>query len=84
LNSAAYKGVAFAYLVELSRDPAVRTLLYRQLDSATRDEKIQLAGVFARSGDQESIPYLEKLSHDPDDLVSAEGLRALRALRARL
>jgi len=84
LNSSAYHGVAFAYLVEVSRDPAVRALLYQSLANATKDEKIQLAGVLARSGDQESVPYLEKLSHDPDDQVAQEGLRALRALRARL
>ncbi len=84
LNSSAYHGVAFAYLVETSRDPAVRALLYQSLANATKDEKIQLAGVLARSGDQESVPYLEKLSHDADDQVAQEGLRALRALRARL
>ena len=64
--------------------PAVRALLYQSLANATRDEKIQLAGVLARSGDQESVPYLEKLSHDADEQVAQEGLRALRALRARL
>jgi HEAT repeat protein len=84
LNSSAYHGVAFPYLVEAARDPAVRALLYTSLANATRDEKIQLAGVLARSGDQESVPYLEKLSHDADDQVAQEGLRALRALRARL
>ncbi|MBI2679616.1 MAG: HEAT repeat domain-containing protein [Candidatus Solibacter usitatus] len=84
LNSAAYHGVAGPYLVEAARDPAVRALLYQGLPNATKDEKIQLAGVLARSGDQESVPYLEKLSHDADDQVAQEGLRALRALRARL
>jgi HEAT repeat protein len=84
LNSSAYHGVAFAYLVETARDPAVRALLYQSLTNATKDEKIQLAGILARSGDQESVPYLEKLSHDADDQVAQEGLRALRALRARL
>lgn len=84
LNTSAYQGVAFPYLVEAARDPAVRALLYQSLTNATRDEKIQLARVLARSGDQESLPYLEKLSHDPDDQVAQEGLRSLRALRARL
>jgi HEAT repeat protein len=84
LNSSAYNGVAFAYLVEAARDPAVRALLYQSLTNATKDEKIQLAGILARSGDQESVQYLEKLSQDADDQVAQEGLRALRALRARL
>ena len=84
LNSSAYHGVAAPYLMEAARDPAVRALLYQSLPNATRDEKIQLAGILARSGDQESVPYLEKLSHDADDQVAQEGLRALRALRARL
>ena len=84
LNSAAYKGEAFPFLVELARDDQVRKALYGPLETGTKDEKIGLAGVLARSGDQESIPYLQKLSNDPDTDVAQEGLRALRTLQARL
>jgi HEAT repeat protein len=84
LNSAAYKGEAFPFLVELAREDTVRKALYGQIETGTRDEKIGLAGVLARSGDQESIPHLRKLSIDPDTDVAQEGLRALRTLQARL
>ena len=60
------------------------TALYGQLDSGTRDEKIYLARVLAASGDQASVPYLDKVSRDTDQDVAQEGLRALRSLRARL
>jgi HEAT repeat protein len=83
LNSAAYKGEAFPFLVELARDAQVRKALYTPLETGTKDEKIGLAGVLARSGDQESIPHLQKLSNDPDTDVAQEGLRALRSLQAR-
>jgi len=56
LNSAAYHSIAAPYLIEAARDQAVRALLYQSLANATKDEKIQLAGVLARSGDQESVP----------------------------
>lgn len=84
LNSAAYKGEALPFLVELARDEQLRRALYGPLESGTKDEKIGLAGVLARSGDQESIPHLQKLSHDPDMDVAQEGLRALRTLQTRL
>jgi HEAT repeat protein len=84
LNSTAYKGEAFPFLVESARNEAVRATLYGPLLSGTRDEKMQLAGVMARSGDRGTVPQLEKLSHDPDGDVAREGLRALRELQARL
>jgi HEAT repeat protein len=83
LNSAAYHGEAFPFLVELARDPAVRKSLYPALSQGTKDEKIYLARVMARSGDQSDIPQLEKLSHDGDPEVGQEGLRAMRNLQAR-
>ena len=83
LNSAAYQGVAFPFLVELARDPGVRKSLYTPLLQGTRDEKINLARVMARSGDKSDAPQLEKLSHDTDPEVAQEGLRALRNLQAR-
>ena len=54
------------------------------LPGATKDEKIQLCTVFARSGDKDTLPYLETFSVDPDKDVAAEGIRSLRTLRARL
>jgi len=83
LNSAAYKGEAFPFLVELARDGRVRAALYRPLQSGTKDEKIGLAGVLARSGDLSSVPELDKLTNDPDPDVAKEALRAKRTLQAR-
>jgi HEAT repeat protein len=84
LNSASYKDFAVAYLTEAARKPAVRDMLYQPIEQGTRDEKIQLAKILSASGDEKSIPYLEKVSRDPDADVAQEGLRALRSLRARL
>jgi hypothetical protein len=84
LNSSAYKGEAQPFLIELARDGSVRSALYAPLATATKDEKIGLARVLAQSGDKTSLPYLEKVSVDPDNEVAQEGLRALRSLQARL
>jgi HEAT repeat protein len=84
LNSASYKDYAVAYLIEAARKPSVRSALYQPIEQGTRDEKIQLAKILSASGDEQSIPYLEKVSRDPDADVAQEGLRALRSLRARL
>ncbi len=83
LNSSSYKGEAFPLLVELARDDQVRKALYRPMQTGTKDEKIGLAGVLARSGDQTSIPELQKLGNDSDPEVAKEALRALRTLQAR-
>jgi HEAT repeat protein len=84
LNSASYKDYAVAYLTEAARKPDVRHALYQPIDQGTREEKIQLARILAISGDASSVPYLEKVSRDPDTEVAQEGLRALRALKSRL
>ena len=84
LNSSSYAGEAFPLLVEAARLPEVRSLLYKPLQSGTRDEKIYLARVLASSGDAEALPYLQKVSQDPDSQVAGEGLKALRELRQRL
>jgi HEAT repeat protein len=86
LNSAGYKGVARPYLTELARDAEIRKALYPALQdpTVTKDEKIGLAQILARSGDRDSIPALETLSRDPDQEVAQEGLRGLKNLRARL
>ncbi len=84
LNSASYNGEAFPFLVELARDEQVRRQLYAPMIKGTKDEKIGLARVLARSGDSQSIPELQKLSNDTDADVAQEGLRALRTLQARM
>jgi HEAT repeat protein len=84
LNSAAYNGEALPFLVELARDEGVRTALFGPLSTGTKDEKIGLARALARSGGAESVAPLQKLSGDSDAAVAQEGLRALRALQARI
>jgi HEAT repeat protein len=84
LNSASYNGVAYPFLVELARDPSVREALYAPLAAGTKDEKIGLARVLARSGDSGSVAPLQKTSQDSDPAVAQEGLRALRSLQSRL
>jgi HEAT repeat protein len=84
LNLRSYQGVSLAYMTELARDQPVRTAAYTMLPRATKDEKIQLSTVFARSGDKDSVTYLETLSVDPDKDVAQEAIRSLRTLRARL
>ena len=84
LNSAAYNGEALPFLVELARDEGVRIALYGALSTGTKEEKIGLARVLARSGDAGSVAPLQKLSADTDPAVAQEGLRALRTLQARM
>jgi HEAT repeat protein len=84
LNRGAYRNVAMSFLTELARDKEVREALYPVLPGATRDEKTGLSIILARSGDRDTVPYLEALKNDSDLLVAEEGLRSLRALEARL
>jgi HEAT repeat protein len=84
LNVRSYQGVALAYVTELSRDLKVRLAIYPMLPRGTKDEKVQLCTIFARSGERDTLPYLETLSVDPDHDVAQEAVRSLRTLRARL
>lgn len=84
LNSKSYRGVAEPYLIELARRPEIRTSLYGAIPNGTRDEKIGLAWILARSGDKDSVPHLEKLVSDGDSEVAQEGLRAMKTLKARI
>jgi HEAT repeat protein len=84
LNVKSYRGVALPYLTELARDLSVRQAIYPLLPSATKDEKIQLGVVLSRSGERDSLPYLEALQMDVDTDVAQESIRSLRTLRARL
>jgi HEAT repeat protein len=83
LNSSAYNGVAFPFLVELARDARVRQALYGPLASGSKDEKIGLARVLGRSGDQESVAPLQKLTNDPDSEVAQAALTAVRNLQSK-
>jgi HEAT repeat protein len=84
LNSAAYKGVALPFLIELARMDNVRHSLYAPMQTGTKDEKIGILRVLARSGDKSSIAEAQKLTNGPDTEVSQEALRTVRTLQARL
>lgn len=84
LNSAAWRGVARAFLIELARDPAVRRPIQDAARSGTKAEKIELAQILGASGASDTLACLEALSHDPDTDVAAAGISALRTLKARL
>ncbi|HEV2447609.1 MAG TPA: HEAT repeat domain-containing protein, partial [Candidatus Sulfopaludibacter sp.] len=84
LDSASYSGEAYPLLVELARDNAVRQALYAPMASGTKAEKIGLAQVLGRSGDQSSIDPLKKLSNDADSDVAQAALTAVRNLQARM
>jgi HEAT repeat protein len=84
LNSRSYRGVAQAYLTELSREQKVRSALYQYVKRGTKEEKLGIGRVLAISGDRESVAHLETLSKDADPEVAQESLRAVRTLRARL
>ncbi len=84
LNSAAWRGVARAYLIELAREQPVLRALEKALPGGTKSEKIELARILALSGDRETLPHLEHLTKDPNDEVSREAFSALRSLKVRL
>ncbi len=83
LNSKSYRGVAQPFLVELLRKRENREAVYTMLPRATKDEKMMLAQVLARSGETDSLAPLENLTRDGDSDVSQEAERALRNLKAR-
>lgn len=84
LNSSAYNGIAFPFLVEAARNPNIRAQLYGPLQTGTKAEKIGIAGVLGRSGDAQSVVELKKLTDDPDSDVAQAALTAVRNLQARL
>lgn len=84
LNSAAYHGVAEAYLIELARDANIREQLYASLEKANKDEKRGIIRVLAVSGDKRSIEKIEPLTRDSDADVAEESIRAVRVLRSRI
>ncbi len=75
--------VAKSYFVELARQPGFLAQLYPYLDHRNPAVRVKLCDVLMLSGDQSSIPQLERLSRDSNNDVASEALRALRAIRAR-
>jgi HEAT repeat protein len=84
LKSTFWGGVAHPFLVEATRDAAVRQALYPHVTRVGKDERRALAYILAVSGDQQTVKYLEVLSADPDREVAAEGIRCLQILKSRL
>jgi hypothetical protein len=76
--------VAQPYLIELARIPGFLPKLYPYLQSPNAGVRRGLCTVLMFGGDQTSLDQLDRLSHDPNGDVTAEALRAKRALRARL
>ncbi len=84
LNSTFHRMEARPFLVELARKPAVLEKLYEPLVSGTNDQKRHLAHVLSISGTKESVPHLEKLTHDPEPRVARAAIEAVKTLQARL
>jgi len=84
LDSRFFHDTAQPFLIELTRDAEVRKSIYPAIQTANRKEKVRLAQVLAISGDRETLKVLETLSVDPDTEVAAEGMKAVKTLKARL
>jgi hypothetical protein len=84
LNSAAWRGVARAFLVETARQETVRRTLEQATKSGTKSEKVELAYILSVSGDRASVPYLEAMTHDSNSEVASAALDGMRSLKARL
>ena len=84
LNSTFHRMEARPFLTELARKPAVLEKLYEPLASGTNDQKRHLAHVLSISGTKESVPHLEKLTHDPELRVARAAIEAVKTLQARL
>jgi HEAT repeat protein len=84
LGSKVRGDVAQPYLIELTRNRRFLPKVYPYLQSPQAQVRKRLCTVLMFSGDQSSLEPLDRLSHDPDGDVSAEALRAKRAIRARL
>jgi HEAT repeat protein len=80
LNSYAWRGVSQAFLVELCREQDIRQSLYPVMHERTKEEKIYLADILARTYAADARPALEKLSQDGETEVAQAGARAIRTL----
>ena len=84
LNSTFHRMEARPFLVELARKPAVLNRLHELLTAGTNDQKRHLAYALSVSGTKESVPHLEKLTHDPEPKVAQAAIQAMKNLQARL
>lgn len=84
LNSRFYRDSAEPLLLELSRDPKVRTAVYSVLPETNKEEKVRLIRVLGQVGDRESLAVLEPLKADLDGDVAQESIRAARTIQSRL
>ncbi|GAB4371984.1 MAG: hypothetical protein OHK0021_14460 [Bryobacter sp.] len=84
LNSLAWRGIARAYWMELAREDEVRARLREKLNEATKAEKVELAGILARTGGAEEVELLEKMMRDPDGDIAQEAIKATKLLKSRL
>lgn len=84
LDSRFFHDTAKPFLVELTRDAELRKSIYPSIRTASKKEKVRMAQVLAISGDAETVKVLEALSLDPETEVAAEGIKAVRALKAQL
>jgi len=75
--------VAVSYLRELSRDPKFLPKLYPFLSEQDATVRRKLCTVLMFTGNPASLEHLERLSHDPNNDVASEAIRAARAIRAR-
>jgi HEAT repeat protein len=80
LNSYAWRGIAHPFLIELCREQDIREALYPVMHQRTKEEKIWLADVLARTYAADARPALEKLSQDGESEVAQAGARAIRTL----
>lgn len=83
LGSTLHGDIAETYLIELTRNPQFLPKLYPDLSSDNATVRKRLCTVLVFTGDQSSLEPLERLSHDKNNDVAIEALRALRAVRTR-
>lgn len=83
LGSKVHGEVARVYLTELARNPVFLAKLYPFLVSPDSGIRRRLCVVLMYSGDQSSLPQLDRLAHDSDGDVASTALKAKRAIRAR-
>ena len=84
LNSAAWHDYAETYLRELCREEEVRKVLRAKIPAATRSEKMGLARILAFEGTAADREIIDALAHDRDAAVAEEGIKAARAMSAKL
>ena len=84
LGSKVHGDVARVYLTELARNPVFLTKLYPFFVSPDSGIRKRLCVVMMYSGDQTSLPQLDRLARDPDGDVAGAALKAKRAIRARM